>query len=218
MCIRDSFWEYTYEHGSRSATVGPIYRSTGQYAFGENLQNKIFVFDWARRWIKYGELVDGTFESDHEEDVRIDVPNIQIPAKRLVNIKTFDILRGTAPISMELGPDGSIYVAEFDGFWDAGPDSKVTRYRWIEKNRAPLGKAEIKIDANQTRLLYFDGMGIIDPDGDILEYHWNFGDGNEAKAQNVSHEYDSPGEYQIVLKVTDIHGASSVMEWDWEIE
>ncbi|TDJ27620.1 MAG: cytochrome c [Gammaproteobacteria bacterium] len=32
---------------------------------------------------------------------------------------------------MELGPDGSLYLAEFDGFWDAGPNSKVTRYRWV---------------------------------------------------------------------------------------
>ena len=32
---------------------------------------------------------------------------------------------------MELGPDGSLYVAEFDGFWDAGPNAKVTRYRWV---------------------------------------------------------------------------------------
>ncbi len=212
------FWEYTYEHGGRSATVGPIYRSAGQYAFGDNFQNKIFVFDWARRWIKYGELVDGTFESDQEEDVRIDVPSIQMPAKRLVNIKTFDTLQGTSPISMELGPDGSIYVAEFDGFWDAGPDAKVTRYRWIEENRAPLGEVEIRTDPNQTRLLYFDGMAIIDPDGDALEYHWSFGDGNEATAQYVSHAYDAPGEYHIVLEVTDARGASSVMKWDWKIE
>lgn len=126
------FWEYDYEHGGRSATIGPIYRSDGEYAFGPTLNNQVFVFDWARRWIKYGELVDGVFESDQEEDVRQNVPNIQIPAKRLLNIRMFDTLRDTAPISMEVGPDGSIYVAEFDGFWDAGPNSKVTRYRWIQ--------------------------------------------------------------------------------------
>ena len=100
------------------------------------------MFDWARRWIKYGELVDGTFESDQEEDVRQNIPDIQIPAKRLVNIRIFDKLTDTAPISMEIGPDGSIYVAEFDGFWDAGPDAKVTRYRWIQKSPAPKDQSE----------------------------------------------------------------------------
>ena len=124
-------WEYTYESGGRSATVGPIYRHDGAFAFPEFLQNKVFVFDWARRWIKYGDVVDAEFVSDIGADMRNTPPVITIPAKRLVNIKTFDTLRGTAPISMELGPDGSIYVAEFDGFWDAGPRAKVTRYRWI---------------------------------------------------------------------------------------
>ncbi len=32
---------------------------------------------------------------------------------------------------MELGPDGSLYVAEFDGFWAPGPNARVTRYRWV---------------------------------------------------------------------------------------
>ncbi len=127
------FWEYTYEHGGRSAAVGPIYRSDGPYAFPASLQGRLFVYDWARRWIKYGEIVDSTFTSDMEEDARQSSPAIQLPAKRLVNIKMFDTLRQTAPISMELGPDGSLYVAEFDGFWDAGPRARVTRYRWINR-------------------------------------------------------------------------------------
>ncbi len=135
------FWEYTYEHGGQSATGSPIYRSDGQYSYGPVLNDKIFVFDWARRWIKYGELVDGVFENDREKDVRQNIPYIQIPAKRLVNIKQFDRLLDTAPISMEVGPDGSIYVAEFDGFWDAGPNAKVTRYRWIRESSSSQGQS-----------------------------------------------------------------------------
>lgn len=125
-------WEYTYATGSRSATVGPIYRHDGDGAFPDFLQNKILVFDWSRRWIKYADVVSGEFTSDTEEDVRTTPPNIVLPAKRLANIRTFDTLRGTSPISIALGPDGSIFVAEFDGFWDAGPNSKVTRYRWVD--------------------------------------------------------------------------------------
>ncbi len=124
-------WEYTYATGSRSATVGPIYRHDGDEAFPDFLQNKVLVFDWSRRWIKYADLVSGEFTSDTEKDVRTTPPSIVLPAKRLANIRTFDTLRGTSPISIDLGPDGSIVVAEFDGFWDAGPNSKVTRYRWV---------------------------------------------------------------------------------------
>ncbi|MDE2958061.1 MAG: ThuA domain-containing protein [Bacteroidota bacterium] len=124
------FWDYTYEHGGRSATIGPVYRSEGPYAFPQ-LQNTVFVYDWARRWIKYGRLTEGTFVSDRDADVRMDPPAITLPALRLTDIRTFDQLRRTAPISMELAPDGSLYVAEFDGFWDPGPNARVTRYRWI---------------------------------------------------------------------------------------
>ncbi len=79
-------WEYTYESGGRSATVGPIYRHEGEGAFPDLVQNGLFVYDWSRRWIKWGHV------------------------------------------------DGSIYVAEFDGFWDPGPNSRLTRYRWIPNN------------------------------------------------------------------------------------
>ena len=124
-------WEYTYETGGRSATVGPIYRSQGPMAFPAPFQNKIFLFDWSRRWIKYADVKDVGFVNDAKEDKRTVPLQVTLPAKRFVNIKTFDQLTNTAPISMELGPDGSIYVAEFDGFWDAGPRAKVTRYRWV---------------------------------------------------------------------------------------
>ena len=124
-------WEYNYSMGGRSATVGPIYRSDGEYAFPAYMQDKIFVYDWSRRWIKYVEVQDLEFVNDREGDVRETPLSFSKTVKRFANIKQFDQLTLTTPISMELGPDGSLYVAEFDGFWDAGPNSRVTRYRWV---------------------------------------------------------------------------------------
>ncbi len=136
--FKPPMWEYTYRDGSRSATVGPIYRFDGEGAFPEFLQDKVFVFDWSRRWIKYGDVVDGTFQNDRESSVKRDPLEVNIPTQRLTNVKLFDQLTLTTPISMELGPDGSIYVAEFDGFWDPGPNAQVTRYRWVsEEGSAP---------------------------------------------------------------------------------
>ena len=84
------------------------------------------MYDWARGWIKYGKLVEDkvVLEKTNGETYELTTP-------RLVDVKNFDILRGTRPISMEIGPDGAIYIAEFTGFWDAAPGSKVTRYRWV---------------------------------------------------------------------------------------
>ena len=138
-------WEYDYEKGGRSATVGPIYRSNGKYAFPEFMQDKVFVYDWSRRWIKYADVSDSEFVNDSERDVRTEPLAYSTAAKRFTNIKQFDQLTNTTPISMELGPDGSLYVAEFDGFWNAGPNARVTRYRWIaEDNAEEMDKTEME--------------------------------------------------------------------------
>ena len=128
-----SAWEYTYAGGSRSAGGGPFYRSTGKYAFPQ-LQGKQLMFDWSRKWLKYGEVVNGTFESDTVADVRAQKRQFRIPAKRLADIKTFDMLTTTSPISMEVGPDGCVYVAEFAGFWKAAEGANVSRYCWVKEN------------------------------------------------------------------------------------
>lgn len=134
-------WEYTYASGGRSATVGPVYKHEGEGAFPAAFQDKVFVYDWARRWIKWADVEEETFQNDVESDVKTPPLETEVPAKRLTNIKLFDQLTTTAPISMELGPDGSLYLAEFDGFWDAGPNAKVTRYRWVTGDEAPINEA-----------------------------------------------------------------------------
>ena len=122
-------WEYDYEGGGRSASGGPIYRYQGPGAFPPMFQNRVFIYDWARGWIKYGLIEEQTIELEKTNGEKYEVVT-----PRLVDVKTLDILRGTRPISMEIGPDGAIYVAEFTGFWDAAPGSKVTRYRWVSRS------------------------------------------------------------------------------------
>ncbi len=130
--FKPPMWEYRYDQGgARSATFGPVYRFTGAGAFPEAFQDKGFVYDWSRRWIKWGTIEEGTFTSDDERMVKNTPLQYSTQTTRLTNIKTFDQLTLTTPISMEVGPDGCIYVAEFDGFWDPGPNSRVTRYCWV---------------------------------------------------------------------------------------
>jgi cellulose 1,4-beta-cellobiosidase len=54
----------------------------------------------------------------------------------------------------------------------------------------------------------FDASGSYDPDGDQLTYHWDFGDGDTDTGRRPSHIYDTPGEYGVILKARDIHGAT----------
>jgi PKD repeat protein len=49
----------------------------------------------------------------------------------------------------------------------------------------------------------FDGSGSYDPDGDIVSYHWDFGDGFTDMGETVSHIFSDPGVYTVMLTVTD---------------
>lgn len=54
-----------------------------------------------------------------------------------------------------------------------------------------------------------DATSSSDPDGEIVSYAWNFGDGSEASEVQAQHIYETPGNYTIVLTVTDNDGESS---------
>jgi PKD repeat protein len=47
-----------------------------------------------------------------------------------------------------------------------------------------------------------------DPEGGMLVYDWDFGDGSSSSEWSPVHEYDESGEYAVVLKVSDDEGAS----------
>ncbi len=49
----------------------------------------------------------------------------------------------------------------------------------------------------------FDASASYDPDGDIMEYAWSFGDGAVATGVVASHRYDTMGTYDVVLTIRD---------------
>jgi len=48
-----------------------------------------------------------------------------------------------------------------------------------------------------------------DPDGTIVSYRWDFGDGNSTTGQNADHFYTDDGDYIIALEVKDDDGAAN---------
>jgi PKD repeat protein len=48
-----------------------------------------------------------------------------------------------------------------------------------------------------------------DPDGDALTYSWDLGDGTTASGESATHVYDSAGNYNVSVTVTDPDGESA---------
>ncbi|MEE3192145.1 MAG: PKD domain-containing protein, partial [Candidatus Thermoplasmatota archaeon] len=48
-----------------------------------------------------------------------------------------------------------------------------------------------------------------DPDGSIVEWTWDFGDGNSSSEQNPQHRYLLPGDYSVTLTAQDNLGAQN---------
>ncbi|WP_255589371.1 GDSL-type esterase/lipase family protein [Cellulomonas sp. PS-H5] len=62
----------------------------------------------------------------------------------------------------------------------------------------------------------FDASGSTDPDGRIVDYRWEFGDGTTASGPVVTHTF-APGTYDVTLVVTDDAGALGFGHPDDEI-
>jgi len=60
---------------------------------------------------------------------------------------------------------------------------------------------EIDDMVSESKEVHFSVVGDFDED-QVLSYEWDFGDGNTGEGKNTSHEYSSPGVYDITLTVT----------------
>ena len=58
----------------------------------------------------------------------------------------------------------------------------------------------------------FNASGSSDPDGSIVSFGWEFGDGTTGSGMSTSHAFSSPGSFLVRLTVTDDDGASDSTE------
>jgi len=75
---------------------------------------------------------------------------------------------------------------------------------------APQALFSVSASAGETPFTTsFNGTLSFDPDGHIVIYEWDFGDGTVGSGPVASHEYTKNGQYMVRLKVIDDSGRSS---------
>ena len=84
----------------------------------------------------------------------------------------------------------------------------------LYRNQAPVASLEatyggVGQQVKVNSIAFFDGGASSDPDGDVLKFEWDFGDGAKSTLLRPNHEYTSTGNYTVTLTVTDPSNESS---------
>ena len=93
-----------------------------------------------------------------------------------------------------------VVVASTDPSGNRAPTAKI-----IATKTGPLPEGSVVV---------YDATSSSDPDGDSLSYLWNWGVGSARAAPRNAAAYYDDGSYEVILIVTDQHGASDTAEVD----
>jgi cytochrome c len=183
--------------GGRTAMAGPIYY-TDLYPKATRLPDyynkKVFFYDWIRGWIK--------------------VLTLQ-PNGELDKMEPFMATsKFNAPIDMETGSDGRIYVLEYgSGWFTKNKDAGLARIDYNTGNRAPEVKA---IAANKLYgklpLPVIFTVTATDPEKDKMTYTWNLGNGikKTTPLPKLLYTYTKKGNYDVSVEVKDDQYAATL--------
>ncbi len=85
-------------------------------------------------------------------------------------------------------------------------NNKVSTSRTVTVTQGSAPTARIIYSPDNPGLgdtIYFNAEDSSDPDGEIVSYEWDFGEGSSDSGVKVTHAYHSSGQYRVILKVTD---------------
>ncbi len=108
--------------------------------------------------------------------------------------------------SLQLGGSGSAYA---DFSWQApqantsGAVNTGQSFSGGPVNQAPTAVANGPYSGQMGMAVSFSSAGSSDPDGIIVSYAWDFGDGGTSTAANPTHTYTTTGTFNVTLTVTD---------------
>lgn len=73
-------------------------------------------------------------------------------------------------------------------------------------NAAPYASVSGPAKTGENINTSFSALDSFDPDGAVIDYLWDFGDGHTMNGLNAVHKYNESGKYKVILTVTDNSG------------
>ncbi|MEP6509397.1 MAG: PQQ-dependent sugar dehydrogenase, partial [Gemmatimonadales bacterium] len=186
--------------GGRAVAAGPVFHrddfNGAARPFPQYYDGKLFIYEFMRHWIMAVTMSD---------------------SGDLVSIERFmSSAKFSAPIEMEFGPSGDLYLLEYGTAWFQGnPDARLVRIEYEAGNRKPIVAAQADNNAGALPLrVKLSSQGTVDLDEDSLRYVWTITDRagrvvRRLMEPNPSLTLTQPGTYTASLTVTDAHGARS---------
>jgi glucose/arabinose dehydrogenase/PKD repeat protein len=164
----------------QTATGGAFYTGT---SYPEPYQGVYFFGDYGSGWIR---------------SLRVDQNDNLIPG----SVTTFATgLPGL--VGIDLGPDTLLHYVDIQA-------GELRRFRYVGSNRPPTAVATASPREGYPPLsVRFSSSGSHDPDGDPLQYSWDFGDGSPgSNLEAPEHTYATAGLYTARLTVSDGNGGT----------
>ncbi|MBC7081428.1 MAG: tandem-95 repeat protein [Thermoplasmatales archaeon] len=111
--------------------------------------------------------------------------------------------------SHTVSSEGS-HTVEYYAVDNAGNTGSINSFSFtIQKNKPPVANFTYSpLQPYDTDTITFADRSY-DPDGSIVNWTWDFGDGNISYAQNPTHKYADNGTYVVKLTVKDDKGANA---------
>ncbi|MBP1908404.1 PKD domain-containing protein [Methanolobus bombayensis] len=145
-------------------------------------------------------LLDLRFQAtDPDNDV------LSFSATSLPEGASFESSTGTflwTPNSSNIG-DNLFEITVSDGYLT---DTKVITIEVFPSDFPPIAYANGPYETRVGKKIKLSSTGSHDPDGTIMSYTWDFGDGSTAVDENAFHTYNTAGTYTVTLTVMDNAG------------
>ncbi|MBA4852526.1 ThuA domain-containing protein [Emticicia sp. BO119] len=182
--------------GGCNPMAGPVYYSedytNNPKRFPSYFDGKFFAYEWMRDWIY---LISMDKEGNYQGMERF------MPSTKFAH-----------PMDMAFSKDGRLFVLDYGMNWFAqNEDATLSVIEYNAGNRKPVITMAADKKAGAAPLaVAFSSAGTLDYDKDALKYSWNFGKGLPVSTQaNPKFTFTKPGEYNVVLTVTDAAGNKS---------